>query len=338
MFRAHHARTVLGALFVLTVWTLAPPRAAGWSAGGHRVVANIAYDRLDPAIRTGIVDVLRQHEDFKKNFADRMPDDIRTSDTQEQERWIFLQAAIWPDLIRSNPKYHKETWHFINRPFFLSAHDKAVMQDLIHPNLKTTLPQPLTTSAREHLNCIQAFKLCVRELTDADSTDPERAIAFCWLLHIGGDIHQPMHSTSLVSRGRFHQSEGDRGGNGIKIKQGKNLHSYWDGLLGNEQPLNDIKGRAADILKSDTIKQAAEKAAEQLSVEKWVQESHDLARKFAYHELILKEVADGEAEPQKKLHSVDLPEEYRKEAGRRAQLRVAQAGYRLAEILRDIEE
>jgi len=334
MFRAH----VLAAMLLLTVWIAAPPRAAAWSAGGHRVVANIAYDRLDPATRTGIVEVLRKHEDFKKHFADLMPDEIRSGDTPGQERWIFLQAAIWPDLIRSNPKFHKETWHFINRPFFLSAHDKAVMQDLIHPNLKTTLPQPLTPSARDHLNCIQAFKLCVRDLTDADTTDPERAIAYCWLLHIGGDIHQPMHSTSLVTRARFHRSEGDRGGNGIKIKQGKNLHSFWDGLLGNEQPLNDIKGRAADILKTDAVKQAAEKAAEQLSVEKWVQESHDLARKFAYHESILKEVAAGEVDPDKKLHSVDLPEEYRTEAGRHAQLRVAQAGYRLAEILKEMAE
>jgi hypothetical protein len=328
---------VAGALF-LAAWLLSPGRAAGWGPGGHRVVANIAYDQLDPGTRSGIVKVLRKHEDFDKRFDAKMPQDIRNGNAEDRDRWIFLQAAIWPDLIRMVPKYHKETWHFMNVPYYLSALDKAALQDVIKPNVSFTLPNPLTPAAHDHLNGAQAFKLCVRTLTDADTTDEEKAVSYCWLLHIAGDLHQPLHSTALVTRGRFHTSEGDRGGNGIKIKQGRNLHSFWDGLLGGEQTLNDIRGRAADILGSAELKKAAEKAAGTLAVEVWVQESNRLAKDFVYDKLILDEVAAREADATMPLHKVDLPLEYRQKAGRLAQQRVAEAGYRLAEILKQVAE
>jgi hypothetical protein len=327
----------VAALF-LTAWWLSPGQASGWGPGGHKVVANIAYDRLDPATRSAIVKVLQKHPDFKDRFAAKMPKDIKDGDAEDRERWIFLQAAIWPDLARSDPRYHKESWHFMNVPYYLSAHDKATLQDVIKPNVSFSLPTPLTAEAKAHLNAAQAIKLCVRVLTDSHATDQERAISFCWLLHVVGDIHQPLHSTALVSRGRFHTGEGDRGGNSIKIKQGRNLHSYWDGLLGGEQKLNDIRKRSAEILGDDGLKKAAEAAAEKLDVEDWVQESNKLAKDFVYHKLILAAVRAGEAQASKPLQKVDLPEEYLQKAGQVAQQRVAEAGYRLAEILKQVEE
>ncbi|MBI3410582.1 MAG: S1/P1 nuclease [Planctomycetes bacterium] len=330
--------TLVVASVFLIAWSLSPQPAAAWGPGGHRVVANIAFDRLDQATRSNIVKVICKHPDFDDRFAARMPEDIKNGNAADRDRWIFLQAAIWPDLIRPVHQYHKETWHFMNLPFFLTTHDKAVLHDVIKPNVSMTLPNPLTPAAKEHLNCVQAFKLCVRGLSDADSTDEEKAIYYCWLLHIAGDIHQPLHSTSLVTRGRFHTSEGDRGGNGIKIKQGRNLHSYWDGLLGGDQSLNDIKGRTADIIANADLKKAAEKAAEELDVAAWIQESNKLAKTFVYDEPIKKEVAAREADSSQPLQKVVLPEVYLKEAGRIAQRRVAEAGYRLAEILKQIED
>jgi len=337
MFRMPRILPALSAC-VLTSFLIAWPAspASAWGPGGHKVVANIAFDRVDPATRKSIVNVISKHPDFDKRFASRMPDDIKNGNADDRDRWIFLQAAIWPDLVRPNPPYHKESWHFINLPFFLTAHDKAVLEDTIKPNVSMTLPNPLKDT--DQLNCVQAFKLAERTLTDADSTDEEKAISFCWLLHIAGDIHQPLHSTSLITRGRFHTSEGDRGGNGIKVKQGRNLHSYWDGLLGGDQSLNDIRGRAAAILADADMKKSADKAAGELDIVAWVNESNKIAKTFAYDELILKEVAAREADSSHPLHKVDLPAEYLKEAGRIAQRRVAEAGYRLAEILKQIEE
>jgi len=327
---------VLALALFLSHYSLFSERVCGWGPGGHRVVANLAYDRLDPAVRSKIVECLRQHPDFKKRFAGKMPDDI--AEGPDEDRWIFLQAAIWPDLVRPFPPFHHGSWHFMNIPFFLTPHDQAALQDVIKPNVSLTIPHPLTPAAHEHMNCAQALKLCLQELNDSHTTEGEKAICYCWVLHIVGDIHQPLHSTGLVTRGRFNTAEGDRGGNSIKIKQGKNLHSFWDGLLGGDQTLNSIRQRSAAILGSDKLKQAAEKASSQLAIEVWLQESNAMAKNFAYDKLVLDEVAAREADAMQPLQKVDLPVEYRKEAGRLAQQRVAEAGYRLAEVLKQVSD
>ena len=53
-----------------------------------------------------------------------------------------------------------------------------------------------------------------------------------WLLHLAGDIHQPLHVLQ-----RFTQDfpRGDRGGNAVRLGGTSNLHSYWDSRLGTSQ-------------------------------------------------------------------------------------------------------
>ncbi|HWY88527.1 MAG TPA: S1/P1 nuclease, partial [Gemmataceae bacterium] len=120
--------------------------------------------------------------------------------------------------------------------------------------------------------------------------------------------------------------------------QGRNLHSFWDGLLGGNQSLTEIRKRTAEILGNEECKSAGERAARQLAPETWIQESHQLVKSVVYHKSILDEVAAREASPDQPLAKVDLPLQYRQDAGRFAQRRVAEAGYRLAEIIRQAEE
>ena len=56
-----------------------------------------------------------------------------------------------------------------------------------------------------------------------------------WLLHLIGDVHQPLHCATRISKTH---PKGDAGGNdvgfctaGAAACNGK-LHSYWDGVLG----------------------------------------------------------------------------------------------------------
>jgi hypothetical protein len=327
MLRPRPAAAVLAVVFWL------PSLVHAWSAAGHRVIANIAYDRLDDEARAKIVGSLRRHEDFDKRFKERLPTEIRAG-SPEEDRWIFLQASLWPDLIRSVPKYSFDTWHYINIPYFMTPLDKAALEKTIKPNTSFDVPAPLTDEAKKKLNCVQALKLSLQTIARADSSDADKAIAYCWIMHIAGDMHQPMHSTALITRGRFQGSEGDRGGNSIKTLQSRNLHAFWDGLIGGEQTLNAIRGRAAEILASPEYKKAADASTKNLDPGAWAHESHTLACEFAYDRAsILAEVALRETEGQ--LTNVDLPVEYRKEAGRHAQRRVAEAGYRLAEILKN---
>ncbi len=73
-----------------------------------------------------------------------------------------------------------------------------------------------------------------------------KAVYFCWLLHLIGDLHQPLHSSAACfSAKRFR--EGDLGRErDQRLPTRGNLHGRWDGMLGNDYLLNDIRRRAAD--------------------------------------------------------------------------------------------
>src|SRR5687768_11717998 len=113
-------------LFLLiAISTLALTSAVSWawSDGGHKVVALIAYSRMDEATRSRIVQVLEQHPLWEKDFAGEMPTEVASGPESERQRWIFAQAAIWPDIARKyrTPPldYHRSTWHYINDPIFI---------------------------------------------------------------------------------------------------------------------------------------------------------------------------------------------------------------------------
>ena len=152
------------------------PAAHGWSAGGHKVIANIAYDRLDADIRKRVIKVLRAHEDFDARFSKQMPEAIHKGDVDDQDRWIFMQASVWPDLIRSDAKYDQPTWHYINVPYFLTSVDKDALKDAVRPNLDLKLPNSVTPEFMRKFNCVQAFKYSLAQLSDAKVTDEAKAI------------------------------------------------------------------------------------------------------------------------------------------------------------------
>lgn len=76
----------------------------------------------------------------------------------------------------------------------------------------------------------------------------ERALFARYLIHVTGDIHQPLHSVALFNET---YPKGDRGGNSLSIylsnNSKTNLHSFWDAganLIQNNswfmvRPLND---------------------------------------------------------------------------------------------------
>jgi hypothetical protein len=81
-------------------------------------------------------------------------------------------------------------------------------------------------------------------------SDPERkAIAFAWLFHLVGDIHQPLHTVQLFTAD---YPKGDRGGNQICVRvtqtgQPMNLHRFWDGVITSSQNLTRLRNEATRL-------------------------------------------------------------------------------------------
>jgi hypothetical protein len=100
-----------------------------------------------------------------------------------------------------------------------------------------------------------------------------KAIMLAWLVHVVGDIHQPLHSSALFSQNLFPKE--DHGGNSILTKQHGNLHSLWDGFPGGKVLFKTAHQRALKLMADSELATLGAKAAEQLDEQDWLKESRE---------------------------------------------------------------
>jgi S1/P1 Nuclease len=313
---------------LLLVALLSTPSLA-WNALGHKVVAEIAWRQLSPDQRQAIVDTLRRHPRFDADFAGKMTDDVLAADKATQDRWIFQHAAYWPDIARGLPavereKYNRPTWHYVTNPLFLDSSDRDVLASRLQINNSAKYP---TDAPKDEYNVLQAIKHCQAALRSRAGPEAN-AVAYCWLFHLVGDIHQPLHSTSLYSVKQF--PDGDRGGNSIPLAGGENLHSRWDGLLGRRDLLRNVDMEVAE-LSDRQYRDVWRLAAKVTDPRKWADESHDLCKSVVYSDAILNSVRHTPAGA--KMMPMKLPTAYMQQAGDVARRRVITAGVRLGTLL-----
>jgi hypothetical protein len=318
----------------LAVGFAAAPVVAWWD-GGHKIVASIAFRRLTGSEQEKIVAILRQHPRFRVDFLDAAPAEA-VLDADQMREWCFQQAAIWPDLARKFrgsdlETYHHGPWHYISMPHFMNDADRAALHDQLKLNVSLDAP----ASPEAEMNAIQTIRAARRILNDRQATDLDKALMIVWLFHVVGDIHQPMHSTTLFSSRLFR--EGDHGGNDVPTVQRKNLHSVWDSFPGGTVDLKTARDDALRLMSNAELKQLGEKSAGELDEKLWLDESRQLATTVVYDDEILTplrgyERQGGEVKP------IELSEDYLRRGSRIADRRVVQAGYRLGAILKAIAE
>ena len=88
------------------------------------------------------------------------------------------------------------------------------------------------TSYQQDVNSINIINWCISVLkNNKEGISFERAWMTRYLLHVVGDIHQPLHNTNFFN-GTY--KNGDLGGNLIKINilngSSMNLHAYFDAI------------------------------------------------------------------------------------------------------------
>jgi hypothetical protein len=309
----------LAAAALLVVALNAP--AYGWNNVGHMAVAYVAYQKLSPQARRRADALVRLNPKFG-SWQSQIPG--RTS-AADRRMMLFMIAATWPDQIKGDSRYRADGpnggnlppddgtadrnigyrdralhkyWHFIDRPF---SPDRTPLRDPPAPNAKTQ---------------IAAF----RQVLASDSPDSLKSYDLVWLLHLVGDVHQPLHATARFTR---ENPDGDDGGNEVRVCNpncGVRLHSFWDGLLGGEGI--SINPRPA-VTVGRGLPEADAAQAENLNVDDWLTESFDLARSTAYKN---PPIGFGPG-------PFTLSQAYRDAAREVANRRVALAGARLANIL-----
>jgi hypothetical protein len=128
-----------------------------------------------------------------------------------EPEYAFVAAAEWPDDIKGQNWKSFNPLHFLNFP-------------VIDPDFTGEIHTAID-------NATVAFNECSKILSTSsgDLSVIGKSMCMRLIIHIVGDIHQPLHSATLFSK-EF--PDGDRGGNQFMIKypakKYANLHAYWD--------------------------------------------------------------------------------------------------------------
>ena len=121
------------------------------------------------------------------------------------------------------------------------------------------------------------------------ATAGEKAVAMCWIMHLTGDIHQPLHATSLFTT----EYPGERRSRGHEIHDPRqtrlrchHLHRFWDDLILGSDRFQDVKNRASKFaphIPRDQLPELA-KHVEPSDIQKWAEESLETAKTAVYRE------------------------------------------------------
>ncbi|HEX7380980.1 MAG TPA: S1/P1 nuclease [Nevskiaceae bacterium] len=181
--------------------TLFPTPSHAWGAEGHRVVALVAERYLRPETQRRIDAILA---------TDPGP---RATDLAYQATW----ADRWRE---DDPDGHRTaSWHYVNL-------------ELVHPSMRWACwghrPLPAGTPASQgpsHSCAVDKIDQFEAELAAPGTPPRERLLALRFVLHLVGDLHQPLHAAD----------NHDHGGNDVRVlgisRRPTTLHRAWDTVL-----------------------------------------------------------------------------------------------------------
>lgn len=165
----------------------------------------------------------------------------------------LASVADWPDQVRSALPF-TDPWHYVDIPS--SAEGYVADRDC---------PRGACVVAK-----IEEYSAV---LADAGRSPAERREALVWLVHLVGDIHQPLHAIGDA-----------RGGNDIEVtffgaqlcgRRVCNLHAVWDFGMIERYPGSEAQyaGKLEESIASRSL------TAGPMAPELWADESFDLARR-----------------------------------------------------------
>ena len=160
----------------------------------------------------------------------------------------LAMASTWMDEIRSDSTYdYTSDWHWVTVP------DGEKYEQTIK---------------NKNGDVIEAIDRIIKDLKSHRLSAKHEAEAVRFLIHLIGDIHQPLH----VGNG------GDRGGNNVKVmwfRVDSNLHRVWDADMIDDTKLSYTElGESLDVPTEAQLQQWKNS-----SVKDWAQESMDLRKK-----------------------------------------------------------
>ena len=294
--------------------------ACGWWCEGHAVIALIARDHLSPATLERVNALLTSQpvDPTIRRFCQDRPLDP------------MADASTWADDVKKSEQ--TGSWHYMDIP--LGAKHGSPEQ--------WCKPVGPASNGQDRTGCIlSALRYNLNVLHNEKESDSERAKALRYLIHLVGDLHQPLHTTA----------NNDQGGNCTAVlffsdPKLTNLHSVWDGMILNRDmvPPGTSLSEAAKSLDQKFESKRKSWTKHSIDFDKWAWEGHELAQKVTYGNLQPRVIPEEEdrnvrckdhAETTAALH-LTIDSSYQQAAAPVVEEQLAKAGYRLAEVLNQV--
>jgi hypothetical protein len=165
----------------------------------------------------------------------------------------IAMASNWADFIKSDSTYkYLDPWHYIN-----------FEKGLNYAQFKEVLKRDTAVDAYTKLNFL------IAELKKKSLPKPKKQMYLRLLIHIVGDVHQPLHVSPV----------GSTGGNDIKVQwfnNPSNLHRVWDSDLIDDQKLSYTE--YTNYINHITL--TARKQLQADPISKWLFESYTIAQEL----------------------------------------------------------
>lgn len=293
---------------------------AAWDDAGHKLTAYIAWRQMSAEARNEAFRILMKAPEDSDLSVFYNAYESRAENVKKRE--LFMIAATWSDIIKNRnfpnrfEKYNRGDWHYADI-FWRQTNGKAsILENFADDGGKAILK-------------LYDFE---KTLKNPLATDFDKAIALAWFLHVGGDIHNPLHNASRVTE---IEPKGDQGGNLFILsardaprEDRVNLHYFWDSLITRNFP------RTNDACDADYIGAIAEKITEKYPYSK-MKDRLKLGDFEAWHR-------EGFAFLNTDVYTSDLErnkmptKRYRENSLKLGEAQLALAGYRLGETLNRI--
>jgi len=272
---------------LLIAWSCAPG-AWAWGPQGHRTVGAIADRLLSPTAHAAVTRLLQGDLDKFGNPSGRT---------------TLESVAVWADEVRGTPADHPR-WHYDNVPVCGTV-----------PKARYCADGQCNSEELKRLSAV---------LADPYAAPRARNEALKWIVHLVGDLHQPLHAADNADGGGSRVLVALQG---VRTHGRENLHRAWDSALvqralqsrSRQQPPRDIEQLAAEA--RQLLRDGG-----QGTPDAWASQSNNLARNVAYH---YPQFACGTVP----LGIVLLDTQYQEEAAALVRERLLLAGARLAALL-----
>lgn len=288
--------------------------ALAWNSVGHMSVAYAAYQELSSAERARVA-VLLQLNPYYTRWLSYIPADASTTD---RDLYVFMMAATWPDEIKAMGSHYVGN----NDPPSLETADLNVGYEdhgahkywhYVNIRLGGTGADSGPPAGPNVVHKISVFRTALA----GDIPDGVKSYDLVWLIHLVGDIHQPLHCTTRISA---LNPKGDQGGNAVVVNgPAKELHAYWDNALGEGETRNFMSAVKA----GKALPTADPELAKDVNEADWAAESYALAKSSVY----VDPVGAG-------LGPYTLGDDYAANTQKIAAERVSLAGARLASLIK----